>query len=184
MRNYCYKVKSKFLKMRDDGSRDIENYFHKFISHDEQTGFNEEIYAIKYRLRPETSIVRGYVNLLNDPKWQKAVKISEKIDEFAESGILFSEVVDKDGSVSYLVQKTEDFLQDVEMCHLCVDLVDKETFGYLFILLNDGHTLYYNASVLKEHMPDIIKKLIEDDVIYKKVIQKKAENKERKGHAA
>lgn len=182
MKNYCYKVKHKFLKVRPDGSRDIENYFHKYISHDSQTGFNEEIYAIAYRLRPESAIVRGFVSLCNDPKWQKAAKIEENIDEFAKQGLCFSEVVDADGSGrTFVLQEDEDSLKDFEMVRLCVDLIDEETFGYLFILLSDGHTLYYNAKVIEEHMPEIIKGLIEDDVIYKKAIEKKAKHPRNAG---
>ena len=187
MKNYCYKVKHKFLKVRDDGSRDIENYFHKYISHDQQTGFNEEIYAIAYRLRPESSIVRGFVALCNDPKWQKAAKIEENVDEFAKQGLCFTEILDADGGKTFILQEDEESLKDFEMVRLCVDLIDDETFGYLFILLSDGHTLYYNAKVLEEHMPEIIKGLIDDDVIYKKAIEKKDSKKrkaEKIGHEA
>lgn len=168
MRNYVYKVKSKWLKLRKDGSRDIEEYFSKFTSALE-TGGCEEIYSISYRLLPDSTLVRGDVSLLNDPKWQKAAKLSEHIDEFAKEGLLFSEIVNKDGSITYVLQEDEETLKDFEMCRLCVDTIDEETHGMLFILRSDGHTMYYNTKVLHDNMPDIIDKLLADDVIYKRL---------------
>lgn len=160
--NYCYKVKHQYLKKRKDGSKNIEDYFSKYITK-EDSGYYEEIYAISYRLLPTSSLVRGDIGILNDPKWQKAIKLEEKLEEFEQQGLRF--VLNEKGD--YVVVEDEDTLKDFEMVRICVDTIDEDTRGMLFILRSDGRTMYYNATIIKDNAPEIIEALLEEGVIYK-----------------
>ena len=161
MVNYCYKVKHKYLKKRKDGTYDIEDYFRRF---EEEEG-ESEIFSIVYRLVPSAPLVRGDVAVFNDPKWQKAAKLTENLEKFEkEEGIRFA----YDASTgNYTLIEDEEVLKDLEMIRICVDTVDKDTYGLLFILRSGGYLTYYNCSVLDANCPDIIKRLLEDGIIYK-----------------
>lgn len=158
--NYCYKVKHKFLKKRPDGSRDIEEYFSKFVNG--ETGI--EIYSIKYLLPPESKLVQSDISIFNDPKWQKASKLEEHLEDFKNEGVNFNK--NEDGS--YTIIQDDALLKDLGSIRICVDMdEDDNTLGYIFILKGDEQTLYFNSKILDENIPDIINTLLNENVIYK-----------------
>lgn len=177
MSNYCYKVKSNFLKKRKDDSRNIEEYFNKF----ESTEGEEEIYAIKYRLTPESPIVQGYISLMNDPKWQESAKLKDNLEKFAKNGLEFVEIFDTEKKENFFkFVETEESLKDFEMIRICVDVFENETKGLLFILTNDGCMTYFNTKILDENIPDIIETLKKEGVIYKVLAPGEKARRERK----
>ena len=160
MLNYCYKIKHSYLKSREDG-RNIEEYFAKFKN--EETGL--EVYSIRYLLPPDTPIVKGIISMFNDHKWQKHVHLSENLADYEKEGLFF---VKNENDEFYTLREDEEVLKEFGDIRICVDMdEDDNTYGYLFIVLGDGKTLYYNKGVLDDNIPDIIDTLKKEGVIYK-----------------
>lgn len=212
MRNYVYKVKHKFLKKRADGSREIEDYFKKYISvpndgvEVENDGDEYEIYSIGYLLKEDSALVRGVVNLLNDPNWQKEVglldeneepvevdsnlvsedRVSKKSvrQEFEDAGMHFEEVRGEDGSVSLVFIEDQDSINEFRRIRVCVDTIYPDTRGLLFIPAPGMSFLnYYNSSILDKEVGDLINSLLSEGVIYKKVAPGGKKDKDRVGQA-
>lgn len=168
--NYVYRVKSKYTKVREDGSREIEKHFNKYV--DEEG--NYVVYALPFMVSKDSPIVQGFISTCNDPKWQEENGVfteegRKKLEE--EYGFYFDYVcTDTDGTDIYKMREDEQTLRELCTCQLCVDLDNTEpdlkmTNNILYINFGGGSVNYYNANIIKEHIPDI--EWLFEDLIYK-----------------
>lgn len=164
MKNYVYKVKHKYLKERADASREIEDYFHKAEGHDDE-GYEETLYYINYRLTPDSTLVRRWVNMCNDPEWQKESILKEgELAKLEKEGLFF--VYDTEQQ-KYVLDEQNTDMTDFEMIKIGFTMKEPVTKFILFITTAGNTEYYYNSKTLDENCPDIVQKLLEDGIIYK-----------------
>lgn len=177
MTNYVYKVKHKYLKEREDSSREIEDYFHKAEGHDDE-GYEETLYYINYRLHPENPLVRRWVNTCNDPEWQKiSLEKEGQLQKLEEEGLFF----DYDTSLKkYVLNEEKTDMTDFEMIKIGFTMNEPVTKFILFITTSGNTEYYYNSKTLDENCPDIIQKLLEDGIIYKALSPREAYKRKHK----
>lgn len=177
MANYVYKVKHKYLKPREDNSREIEDYFHKAEGHDDE-GYEETLYYINYRLRPESDLVRRWVKMCNDPEWQKiSLEKEGQLQKLEEEGLFF----DYDPETKhYLLNEEKTDMTDFEMVKIGFTLNEPITKNIIFITTSGNTDYFYNTKILDENCGDIVAKLLEDGIIYKALSPRDAYKRKHK----
>lgn len=151
MKNYVYKIKSKYKKHPEL----LEKY--GFIPYQAE-GEEEIIYAVGIVLGTETSIFQ-YLKKAFEKIYSKANE--QEKEEFKEYSFT------KDGRLK-LTKKVKD---EMSKCQLCFA---NSNLGEWTLFINAPDRVeYYNTKVLEECVPDLIETLRKDKVIYKSKVKNK-----------
>lgn len=151
---YVYKIKHKFIKERQE-TREIENYgFYPYSAEED----DEIVYAFGIKMD------------INGDLAQTTKKTLEKIyntateEQRTQDFVGYNFVKNEKNCFELVVDEFAE--KQLTECQLCFSLNGKFSC-FLFINSTDG-VEYYNQNILDKNIPEIIKFLKENDIIYRK----------------
>lgn len=156
MKEYVYQIKHKFIKDHVyRGEKEIENY--RFLPYKANED-DELFYAIPIELKRDCSIVKQMIFSVG--------RIYTECDEEEKQDESFKDKKFEKTDKGYIFIPTEEDYKDFVKAQLCFS-ANGYVKNILFINGAD-QTEYFATSILEECCGDIIKELLDNNVIYKK----------------
>lgn len=155
MKTYLYKLKHKYTKEYNLLTK------YGFLPYKDEAE-EETFYSIPIKLNKDGAIYKYLVRALE--KIYTHATTEERESDFKEYE--FTEILNENQERDYKITITPELEKELTECQLCI--VDKNIGANCLFINAPDKVEYYSTTDLDENCKEIIDRLIEDKVIYKK----------------